>query len=146
MGDLRATWGVLGEVLGGRKKGGSGAACGYFKKDGVGLTDRGKIADGFCDFYSKVGPKLAARIGKERDGAFLDYMGERVEGSLFWRAVTPKEVEELCRVLVPQKGVGWDGVSPGVIREVAWEIGGPLSRLFNCCIRGGYYPVYNSSG
>ena len=83
MGDLRATWGVLGEVLGGRKKGGRGAACGYFKKDGVGLTDRGKIAEGFCDFYSKVGPKLAARIGRERDGAFLDYMGERVGGHCF---------------------------------------------------------------
>ena len=54
--------------------------------------------------------------------------------------MTPKEVEELCRVLVPHKGLGWDGVSPRVIREVAREIGGPLSRLFNCCIRGGFYP------
>ena len=36
IGDLRATWGILGEVLGGRKKGGTGSACGYFVKDGWG--------------------------------------------------------------------------------------------------------------
>ena len=47
-----------------------------------------------------------------------------------------KEVE-LCQVLVLHKGVGWDGVSLDVIREVAWEIGSPLSHLFNCCILGG---------
>jgi hypothetical protein len=32
---------------------------------------------------------------KKRDGAFLDYMGDRVEGSLFWRLTTPLEVEKL---------------------------------------------------
>ena len=35
IGDLRATWGVLGEVLGGKKKGRTGSACGYFVKDGA---------------------------------------------------------------------------------------------------------------
>ena len=40
------------------------------------MTDGGKIAQGFCDFYSQVGPRLAARLGKEREGAFLEYMGD----------------------------------------------------------------------
>ena len=59
------------------------------------VTDKRQIAEGFCEFYSQVGPKLARRIKKERDGAFLEYMGDHVEGFLFWRPVTPKEVEEL---------------------------------------------------
>ena len=67
-GDLRATWEVLGEALRGRRGRKTGATCGYFNKDGVGVTDRGQIAGGFCDFYSKVRPKLAARIGREREG------------------------------------------------------------------------------
>ena len=54
---------MLGEVLAGRKKGGTGSACGYFK-DGVGVTDKGQIAEGFCEFYSQVGPKLMRRIKK----------------------------------------------------------------------------------
>ena len=45
---------------------------------GVGVIDGAKIVEGFCDFYCKVGPNLAARLGKEQDGAFLNYMGERV--------------------------------------------------------------------
>ena len=74
------------------------------------MTDKGQIAEGFCEFYSQVGPKLAARIKREREGAFLEYMGDRVEEFLFWNPVTPKELEELCGALglVPQRdGVGW---------------------------------------
>ena len=108
----------------------------------MGITEGGQIAEGFCDFYCKVGPGLAARLGRERDGAFLEYMGGRVEEELFWRPSTPAEVEELCRGLEPGKGAGWDGVSPRVVRAVARELAGPLSRLFNCCMRGGYYPAF----
>ena len=139
-GDLRATWEVLGEALRGRRGRRSGATCGYFNKGGEGVTDGGQIARGFCDFYCGVGPGLAARLGREREGAFLEYMGERVEEPLIWRPTTPGEVEELCRGLVPGKSAGWDGVSPRVIKEVARELSGPLSRLFNCCIQGGFYP------
>ena len=71
------------------------------------MTDGAQIAAGFCDFYCKVGPELAARLGRERDGAFLEYMGERVGESLFLRPTTPAEVEELCRSLDPGKGMGW---------------------------------------
>ena len=120
-GDLRGTWEVLGEVLRGRK-GKGGSVCRYFKQEGVPVTEGDKIAEGFCDFYCQVGPKLAARLGREQDGAFLEYMGRRVEESLIWSPTTPGEVEELCRALVPGKAAGWDGVSPGVVRGVAREI------------------------
>ena len=60
----------------------AGATCGYFTKLGAGVTDGAEIARGFCDFYCKMGPKLAARIRKDREVAFLEYIGERVEESL----------------------------------------------------------------
>ena len=104
------------------------------------MTDKGEIARGFCDFYCQVGPKLAAGVQKEREGAFLEYMGEPVGESLIWSPTTPGEVEELCRGLESGKASGWDGVAPRVIKGVARELSGSLSRLFNCCIRGGYYP------
>ena len=138
--DLRATWEVLGEVLRG-KRGRTGAVCRYFEQDGEAVTDGAEIAGGFCDFYSQVGPKLAARLGREREGAFLEYMGERVEGLLIWRPTTPREVEELCRGLDTGKAAGWDGVSPRVVKGVARELSGSLSRLFNCCMREGHYPT-----
>ena len=88
-----------------------------------------------------MGPELAARIGREGEGSHLGYMGERVGGSLIWQPTTPMEVEELCRGLEPNKGVGWDGVSPRVIKGVAREIAGPLSAFYNYCIREGHYPA-----
>ena len=89
-GDARATWEVLGEVIRGRRGRGHGAPCGYFKGQGAAVTGGAEIAGGFCDFYCKVGPKLAARIGGEREGAFLEYMGDRVEES----HLTPWKVRE----------------------------------------------------
>ena len=75
-GDMRASWEVLREVIG-RGKGRKGwAPCGYFRKDGVGVTDSGGIA---AVLFTKVGPRLAARVSREREGAFLEYLGDRLD-------------------------------------------------------------------
>ena len=105
------------------------------------MKDGGVIAGGFCDFYCQGGPKLAARLGREREGAFLEYMGSRVEESLIWSPTTPDEVRGLLEGLDPGKAVGWDGVAPRVVMGVARELAGSLSRLFNCCMQEGHYPA-----
>ena len=139
-GDLKATWEVLGEVLKGQKRRKDGVACRYFEKDGIGVTDGDMIAKGFCDFYCNVGPDLASKIRSNDSGDFRKYMGNKVEEGLIWRPTSPVEIEEICRGLNPNKGSGWDGVSPRVIKAVATELSGSLSRLYNCCMREGYYP------
>jgi hypothetical protein len=53
--------------LGHRKKKGVKVGCGFFRKDGTGLTDKVEVAGGFCEFYLQVGPKLAAKIKRERE-------------------------------------------------------------------------------
>ena len=67
-------------------------------------------------------------------------MGKPVSESLIWSPTTTGEVEELCRGLEPGKSSGWDGVAPWVVKGVPRELSGSLSRLFNCCIRGGLLP------
>jgi hypothetical protein len=69
--------------------------CEFFRRERVGLTGKPEVADGFCEFYSQVWPKLVTKVKREREGAFLDYMGDRVRESLIWRPTTPLEVEEL---------------------------------------------------
>ena len=139
-GDLKTTWEVLGEVLNRRKCKRGAATCRYFEKDGVGITDGRKISEGFCKFYCGVGPELARKIGRQREGCFKDYLGPKVEDDLFLCPTTAVEVEEICKNLNPGKSAGWDGVSPRVIKAVATELAGPLSRLLNYCMREGHYP------
>ena len=69
----------------------------------------------------------------------MQYLDSRVAEGLVLRPTTPVEVEGVCRELDAAKASGWDGVSPRVIKAVAGEIAGPLSRLYNCCMREGYY-------
>ena len=78
IGDLRATWEVLGEALTGKKSKSRASNCGYFTKDGKAVTDGNMISEGFCDFYSQVGPKLVAKIPNERTKTYKNYMGERI--------------------------------------------------------------------
>jgi hypothetical protein len=89
-----------------------------------------------------VRPKLAAKIKEEREGGLPGLHGDKVEDSLFWRPTTPLELEELCGSLDPNKGMGYDEVSMRVIKTVARKILGPLSHLFNYCIREGRYPAF----
>ena len=105
-GDLRQTWEVLGEVLKGRANKHGGVPCKYFEANGQGITDGDKIAAGFCDFYCKVGPDLAKRIGHERNCSFRDFLGDRVSETLFLCPTTPKEIEELCKNIEASKGMG----------------------------------------
>jgi hypothetical protein len=76
-----------------------------------------------CSTRHKIG------FGRSRD---------RVEDSLFWRPTTPLKVEELWGSLDLNKGMGFDEV----IKTEACEISSLLSRLFNCCIRGGHYLAF----
>ena len=137
---MKATWEVLGEALRGRRSSRGGEPCKYFVKNGVGITDGKEIADGFCDFYCGVGPQLAGKIKPVKDKDFKDYLGNRVREDLIFQPTSANEVEAACLGLQPGKGMGWDGVSPKVIKSVAGELAGSLSRLYNCCIREGYYP------
>ena len=88
-----------------------------------------------------MGPKLAAKLPIERERGFKDYLRNSVPESLVLSQTTPAEIEALCLALEPGKGAGWDGVSPRVIKGVAREISGSLSRLYNCCLREGHYPA-----
>ena len=91
-----------GEVLRGQR----GAVCHYFEQGGAAVTEGGQLAPGFCNFYSQVGPKLSSRLGKEREGAYLEYMGRQVEESLIWRPTNPDEVEKLRMLERRQRGMG----------------------------------------
>ena len=75
-GDARASWEVLREVIGRGRGNRGGVPCGYFERGGEGVTDKGEIAAGFCDFFTEVGLRLAAGVGREREWAFLEYLGD----------------------------------------------------------------------
>ena len=139
-GDLKAAWEVLSEALRGRKTTKERDSCKYFVQNGRGLTDGKDIANGFCDFYCKVGPELAGKIRSDRSLNYLDFLGDKVEESLIWRPTTVREIEDACKGLTSGKGMGWDGVSPRVIKAVAEELAGSLSRLLNLCMLEGHFP------
>ena len=67
-GDARASWEVLREVIGRGKGNRGGGPCGYFEKGREGVTDKGEIAAGFCNYFTEVGQSLAAGVRRERVG------------------------------------------------------------------------------
>ena len=58
--DLKETWKLINEVINKRKCKPSFPPS--FRSDGSVITDPAEIANGFCNYFTNVGPKLAAKI------------------------------------------------------------------------------------
>ena len=137
----KAAWRVLHDFIGklGKKRGGS---CHSFSDGGKIVTDGAGIAESFCNFFTNIGPQLAAGVRAPPCGSFRDYLGGRSVSSVFFSPVSPLEIESICQALDPSKGPGHDGFSPAVLRFVSGEISGPLSRLINACLEAGHFPDF----
>ena len=88
----------------------------------------------------RFGQNWPVEIGREREGTFLEYMGDSEE-FLIWSPTSPAEGEELCKALDPGSAAGCDGVVPRVVKGVAQKLSGSLSHLFNCCTQESHYPA-----
>ena len=74
----KAAWRVIHDALGKQTK--ASTQCRTFASNGRGLTDDGEISDGFCAFFSNVGPELASKVRVPTGKSYRDYLGPRVGG------------------------------------------------------------------
>ena len=65
--------------------------------DGEHVTDHLAIADGFCKYFSEVGPQISRNI--ETSALAPDmFMGPRSNGNIFLSPTDPEEVKEIISI------------------------------------------------
>ena len=98
------------------------------------------VANNFCDYFSKIGLKLASKISSHDDNAFKSYLGKSLSSSLFLCPTTYFEVLQEINSLKNKKSCGYDNIPVYFFKVAAKVLATPLSILFNYSLRYGIFP------
>ena len=140
-GNMRKTWNLINDIIG--KKKNTFDYPDYFIENGNLIKGHLDIANGFNDFFSSVGTKIADEINQNRsssDSCFKDYLKESNSNTFTFPKVTPLLIEEVATNLKAKVSSGLDGISMKLLKEIIPYIKDPLSYLFNLSFTTGYIP------
>jgi len=113
--------------------------------DGERITDKVKIADSFCDFFSSIGTKLSKSSISLVDRRWTFHNSKRLYlnnniVSFNFKVVTTDLLLKHLRTLKTTKGAGPDEIPPRIIKDCADEIVLPLCYLINLSLRTHTFP------
>lgn len=109
----------------------------YVIKDDVKISNANELADIFVDFFSNVGPNLAARIPGNVGGA--DEGINQNSNSIFLYPTDQHEIETIVSKLKNKAG-GVDGISTKVLKIISPYISSVLTYIFNKSMTSGKWP------
>ena len=98
------------------------------------------VANNFCDYFSKIGLKLASKISSHDDNAFKTYLGKSLSSSLFLCPTTYFEVLQEINSLKNEKSCGYDNIPLYFFKVATKVLATPLRILFNYSFRYGIFP------
>lgn len=138
-GDQKASWKVINEAMG---KNSSRAYPTELLINGNKTTDSNQIAQHFNDFFSNVGPNLAATINSDREVHKFGTLSALPEGnSLFLRPASINETIALINALNPKKSPGPDGIPASFLKANFVFFAHLLTDVFNEIVETGVYPA-----
>ena len=135
--DLKETWKLINEVINKRK-------CRQpfpksFRSDGSVITDPAEIANGFCNYFTSVGPKLAAKIPRVNT-SFRSFLNGQTHESLALKPTNVEELNDICMSLKSGKAPGYDDISMHVIKNTFEIVSEPLKNIINLSFSKGIFP------
>ena len=135
--DMRKTWVTIREVIGTKKH--RINIPDFFRNNGELITNCDEIAEGFNEFFSGIGPELAASI-TPGDKIYSDYLGTPVVDNFIFARVTPQIIFDLAGKLKGKNSAGQDKISSKLLKKILPIIINPLCHLFNLSFQTGYIP------
>lgn len=135
--DIKKTWTLINSVINGRKH--KESLPNIFYDDIKSYSGAKSIADGFNDFFSSIGSKIAENIPNSESN-FHSFLGEKNNTNFNFGIVTKKNLLYALNKLKSKKSCGEDNISIFLIKEVINEIIDPLVYLFNLSLKTGFIP------
>ena len=135
--DTRQTWKLLKEVIG--KTNNKSKISEIFKIDNTTTTNRTKIADGFCKYFSEIGPKTASNIPTSNK-AFHEFLNTPNAKSIFLSPTDPDEIRRIIMQIKPKSSSGPDSISSKLIKTLSTSLCLPICIVVNKSIASGTVP------
>ena len=105
-------------------------------------SDIQEMCNTFNDYFVNVGKKVANSIklqGKEKN--IIEYLGPRVQQSIFLEPVTEEELVLLFNRIKINKSYGADMIHPRLLKDGKQHVIKPLVHVFNLSISTGHVPT-----
>ena len=135
--DIKRTWKVINTLIG--KQNDKSNLPQYFKYDNN-LEDNPLIvSNGFCQYFSNVGPNLAEKIP---DSLYKPshFLSKYVNQNIFLAPTDPFEVLQIIGKLNNKQSSGHDGISMSTLKSLQEPIATPISLLINKSLIEAYVP------
>ena len=103
------------------------------------ISDPIKIANGFCEFFTSLGPNLAAKVLTSTK-SFARFLGNEVVNSVFCEGTDHQQIINICKTLRPGTAAGYDDIHMNVVKSTTDLISEPLAKVINLSITTGSVP------
>jgi len=138
--NIRDTWKLINNVLNDTVGTGQKPNVTKIKHNDVIIEDQKIIADKFNDYFVNIGQNLAKNIPNIANKSIKDTLPEPNKYSMFLTPCTADEITNTVKSLKNSKGIGVDGFSTSVIKQIIPFISNPLSTIFNKSFELGIFP------
>ena len=110
----------------------------YLEDNGF-ISDPGKVANKFNDFFLNIADKLSAKI-VNKNSKPQDYLKNPNKSKFFLKETTPDEIVKITNQLDSKKSGDIFNISPEIVKLSNQVVADALSIIFNRCIREGHFP------
>ena len=97
------------------------------------------IANGFCDFFSNIGVKLASEIPAPKTPSHK-FLKNKQLNSFFLTPTDSMEILKEIQNLKPKRSSGYDNINSVLIKEIKHELAHPLTIIINKSFEFGIVP------
>ena len=135
-GNVKQLWKILKDLLQNCK---SSAWPSSFIYNGLTLSDRKEIVEKFNDFFSSIGPNLAAKIPSSSTD-ILTYLKGSFSQSFVLLPTDASEIISITNSLKNKKSFGQDEIPVDIMKKSIQYISEPLAIIFNSSFKTGTFP------
>jgi hypothetical protein len=141
--DIKNTWATINNILcrNNRKK--------YFpsymecesqaNKEKIKVTDKREIAELFNNYFTSIGPSLAASI-KNTNTNFCTYLKSNVNVTFDFKLTSVENILKIINSFAPKNSVGYDELSMKLVKKIKHIISPSLSLIINQSLHTGIFP------
>ena len=127
--NIRKTWQIMCNII--KKVNDKSDISETFTIENIETTNPQKISEGFCNYFTNVGPDLSKQIPPPIR-TYQQYISIKTPtNSLFLYPTDPIEINSIVKHMKPKKSTGQDNISSWLLKQINETICQPVAILIN---------------
>ena len=103
-------------------------------------SDKELIANTFNEYFTQIGPRLAANIDVANKRSYESYLGNPCEVEFNFTRTTSEGIMEIISKMKPKSSSGLDNISCRLMKDISDIFATPLTLLINQSLQSGIFP------